>query len=95
MMTWDIRPGQEETYFAFITQDFPNVLRNAGLQLTDAWYTVYGNWPQVSMGFISEDLQALESFLASDMWQELKHRLLAYIQSYQQKIVMARGGFQL
>jgi len=95
MMTWNIKPGQEEQYFVFITQDFPFVLQDAGFKLTDAWYTVYGDWPQVRMGFEGDDLQALEDFLVSTRWQEIKQQLLSYIQDYRQKIVMARGGFQL
>lgn len=95
VMTWDIKPGKERPYFAFITQEFPEALQEAGLQLTDAWYTVYGNWPQVSVGIVGEDLESLEGFLASSQWQEIKQRLLSYIQSFRQKVVMARGGFQI
>lgn len=95
MMTWDIKPGHEKKYFAFISQEFPAILQDAGLQLSDAWYTIYGAWPQISMGFVSEDMQIIEDFLASELWLNLKHRLLAYIQGYQQKIIPARGGFQI
>ena len=95
MLTWDIKPGHEKTYFAFITQEFPTALQQAGLELSDAWYTVYGAWPQVRMGFVSENLQNVEDFLASTLWLRLKHQLLAYIQEYHQKVVPARSGFQI
>lgn len=95
LMSWNIRPGEEERYFAFITQQFPAVLRSAGFRLTDAWYTVYGDWPQVSMGFVSEDLESLEEFLASAIWLNLRDELLTYIKDYRQKIIPARGGFQI
>lgn len=95
MMTWDIKPGNEKKYFAFISQEFPTILQDAGLQLSDAWYTIYGAWPQISMGFVSEDIQIIKDFLASELWLGLKHRLFAYIQGYQQKIIPARGGFQI
>ena len=95
MMTWDIKPGREKLYFAFITQEFPTALRRNGFQLTDAWYTMYGNWPQVRMGFVSEDLQKLEDFLVSEGWLDLKHRLLSYIQGYHQKVISAGGWFQV
>ena len=95
MMTWDIKSGREKIYFAFITQEFPSTLQRNGLQLTDAWYTMYGPWPQVRMGFVSEDLQTLEDFLVSERWLEIKHRLLSFIQGYHQKVVPARGWFQI
>ena len=95
MMTWDIQPGREKSYFAFITQEFPTTLRRNGFQLTDAWYTMYGSWPQVRMGFVSDDLQKLNDFLVSESWLDLKHRLLSYIQGYRQKVVSVRGWFQV
>lgn len=95
MMTWDIKPGLEDKYFVFITQEFPNALRESGLRLTDAWYTVYGDWPQVRMGFLSENLLFLEIFLNSAAWLMLKEKLQGYILDYKQKIVAARAGFQM
>lgn len=95
MMTWDIKPGQEKVYFPFITQEFPTALRQAGLELTDAWYTMYGTWPQVSMGFVSEDLPALETFLISERWLRVKHRLLGYVQGYHQRVIPAQRWFQI
>jgi len=95
MMTWDIKPGREKSYFTFITRDFPTTLRRHGFQLTDAWYTMYGSWPQVRMAFVGDDLHELQNFLVSDGWLDLKHRLLSYIQGYHQKVVPARGWFQM
>ncbi len=95
LMTWDIRAGLEETYFTFITQEFPVVLQRANLQLTDAWYTVYGNWPQVRMAFMCEDITILQTFIISAPWLNIKRKLLTYILDYQQKIIPARGGFQI
>ncbi len=94
LMSWDIKQGQEKSYFTFI-QEFSAALQQAGLQLSDAWYTLYGPWPQISMGFVGEDLPSVEAFLVSELWLRTKHRLLAYIQGYRQKVVLARGGFQL
>ncbi len=94
VMTWDLKQGQEKSYFTFI-QEFSAALQQAGLELSDAWYTLYGPWPQISMGFVSEDLQFVEAFLVSELWLRTKHRLLSYIQGYRQKVVPARGGFQI
>ncbi len=94
-MSWNIKPGAEERYFVFITQEFPTSLRSSGFRLTDAWYTVYGDWPQVSMGFVSENLEKLEEFLVSSAWRELRGELFSYVKDYRQKVILARGGFQI
>lgn len=95
LMTWDIRPDQEEAYLAFITDQFPTVFREAGLQLTDAWHTVYGDWPQVTIAFRGESLAGLRDFAASALWRDARQRLLTYVLRYQQKIIPAKGGYQL
>ncbi|HQE93638.1 MAG TPA: hypothetical protein PLH19_12810 [Anaerolineae bacterium] len=94
VLTWDIKQGQEKSYFTFI-QEFSTALQQAGLELSDAWYTLYGPWPQISMGFVGEDLQFVEAFLISEPWLQAKHRLLAYVQEYHQKVVPARSSFQI
>lgn len=95
LMTWNIAPGEEETCFAFITQDLPIRMREAGLELTDAWFTAYGEWPQIRIGFVSTDLMMMESFLSSDAWQTVKRQLLTYTRDYDEKVVIARGAFQI
>lgn len=95
LMTWNITPGKEEACFAFITQDFPIQMREAGLELTDAWFTAYGDWPQIRIGFVSTDMLALENYLSSEAWQQLKRRLLTYTHDYSQKVVIAKGAFQI
>ncbi len=96
MMTWDIRPGWEESYLQFITQEFTPTMLKAGLQTTDAWYTIYGrNRPEVMMGFLAADLEAMKRFLASETWAKLKEKLMDYVEGFQQKVVLYKGGFQL
>ncbi len=96
MMTWNIRPGQEERYLQFITQELTPLLLKAGLQATDAWYTIYGeDHPEVMMGFLAPDLEAMKHFLASEMWREVKGRLLDFVEAYRQKVIPYKGGFQL
>ena len=94
-MTWNVLPGKEESYLEFITQEFPELLLKANLQPTDAWYTIYGDWPEVMMGFVVEDLETLKRFLTSESWRHLKKKLFAYIKDYQQKAVPLRRGFQM
>ena len=95
LLTWDIMPGQEEACFSFITQDLPPAMQNAGLELTDAWFTAHGDWPQIRIGFVGTDLQALEAYLVSDAWRRMRQQLAIYTQNYRERVVVARGGFQI
>ena len=95
LMSWNIRPGREEEYFEFTIRELGPGLMKLGVQPTDAWYTQYGDRPQILQGGIVEDMESLERALASDDWRKLKSKLLTFVTNYTQKVVRASGGFQL
>jgi hypothetical protein len=65
-----------------------------GLQPTEAWYTVYGEGPQILTGGVAKD-DAMERILESDDWKALRSQLLNYVTNFSQKVVPASGSFQL
>ena len=95
LLTWNVRPGRDEDYLEFVTQDFPESMLEANLQPTEAWYTVYGNWPEVTMGFMVEDLETLRDFLTSRTWYKLRRKLSTYIEDYHQKAIPLQRGYQI
>lgn len=95
LMSWNIRTGREAEYFEFVVKEFAPGLLRLGLQPTEAWYTVYGDCPQILTGSVAEDMQTIQHVVKSDEWHELMGKLGEYVTSYQQKIVQATGGFQL
>lgn len=95
LMFWNIRPGREGDYFEFVVREFGPGLIKLGVRPTDAWYTQYGDRPQIIHGGVVDDLESLQRALASDEWRSLKEKLLTYVTDYSQKIVRASGEFQL
>ncbi|MCP4541016.1 MAG: hypothetical protein GY832_28095 [Chloroflexi bacterium] len=95
LMSWNIRPGREDEYFEFVVREFGPGLIKMGVRPTDAWYTQYGNGPQILQGGIMEELEKLQRALASNEWLEMKKKLLVYVTDYNQKIIRASGAFQL
>jgi len=95
LMSWNIQPGHEDEYFEFVVREFGPGLLEIGIQPTDAWYTYYGDHPQILTGGVVEDLENLQHALASDEWRKLKKKLFDYVIDYNQKIIRASGGFQL
>jgi hypothetical protein len=95
LMSWDIKEGRDSEYFEFVVREWVPGVTRLGLQPTEAWFTIYGDQPQVLTGGIAEDLGAIESILGSEEWQSLHNRLLDYVSGYRQKIVPATGTLQL
>jgi hypothetical protein len=95
LMTWDIKPGRETAYLDFVTSEFAPGLSKLGLEPTEAWYTVYGEAPQILTGAATQDIETMREILSSRDWQLLRDRLLEYVTNFQFKIIRASGRFQL
>jgi hypothetical protein len=95
LMSWDIRPGRESEYFEFVVREFAPGIMRLGIRPTEAWYTVYGNGPQILTGGVAEDVQTMRQILITDEWKELHDKLMGFVTNFRQKIVAATGRFQL
>ena len=95
LMSWDIRPGKEQEYFEFVVQEFAPRLLRLGIQPTEAWYTVYGEGPQILAGGVTKDRATLDGILDGEDWQGLHKKLMEYVINYSSKIVSHTGNFQL
>ena len=94
ILTWDIVPEKERDYFEFVIREFLPGVQKMGLELTDAWATVYGNQPQIQVGAISDTPEDAMKVLDSEEWSVLQDKLMEYVINYHQKIVNQRKGFQ-
>jgi hypothetical protein len=94
LMTWDIKSGHESDYVDFLMHEFGPTMMQLGLQPTDAWYTIYGEGPQVLAGGVTETLSAMYEILDSEGWQELETKLSTFVENYRRRLVEATGGFQ-
>ena len=95
LMTWDILPGREQEYFEFVIREFVPGMQRMGIQPTEAWYTQYGDSPQMLTGGTAENLPDMRKALESEDWVNLRDRLEEFVTNFNLKIVQASGGFQM
>ena len=95
LMTCDILHGREQEYFEFVVRDFLPDVQSMGLEVSDAWFTMYGNHPQIMATAQMSDINSLQNVLESSDWDALTQRLLDYVENFDFKVVPARSGFQL
>lgn len=95
LMSWDIKSGRDSEYFEFVVREWVPGITRLGLQPTEAWFTIYGNRPQVLSGALAEDLDAMNAILESKEWSALNDRLLDLVTNYRHKIVRAMGPLQM
>lgn len=95
VMTWDITPEHEQEYFEFVIREYIPGLQRIGCELTDAWATVYGAQPQITVGAVIPTGIKARQVLQSEEWSLLNTRLQDFIQNFTLKVVEAKSGFQL
>lgn len=94
-MKWDIRPGVEQEYFEFVVREFIPQVQKMGLEPADAWFTVYGDSPQIMAVVRGTDLAMMNDVLDSEAWGSLVNQLLDFVDNYEHKIVEEKPGFQM
>jgi len=96
LLTWNIRPGHEREHGQQIRR-FVAKIATLGLDLTDAWYTIYGDAPHILLGIVAHggEKERLERVLASEEWKEAFEELDTCIVDYRQRVVRAIGNFQI
>jgi len=94
IMTWDIAPDHEQDYFEFVINEFVPIVQRLGLQPAEAWATVFGDYPQILVSILAEELTDVQRALNSDTWSQLQDKLFALVQNFSYKIILARSGFQ-
>ena len=94
ILTWNINPEHEQEYFEFVVREFLPEVQKMGFKLSDAWVTVFGEQPQILVGAVLPSVQEVKTTIDSDEWTNLVNKLLDYVSDYEEKIVVASGGFQ-
>ncbi len=94
LMTWDISPEREQEYFEFVIGEFIPGMQRLGLEPTEAWATIYGEYPQVMVAMLAPDLPDAQRILNSVEWGRLREQLHSFVKNFSQKVVPAKGGFQ-
>ena len=94
IMSWDITPNKEQEYFEFVVREFIPRLQRLGIELNDAWATVYGTDPQILVSALLPSLSKAREIMDTQDWISLNNQLQDFIQNYTLKIVEAQGGFQ-
>jgi len=95
IMTWDIIPEHEQEYFEFVIREYIPGVQRLGCELSDAWATVYGTKPQITVGMVLPGAGKARQLLQSEDWQALNNHLQDFIQNFAMKMVYARNGFQI
>jgi hypothetical protein len=94
LMSWDIAPEHEQEYFEFVIGEWIPGIQRMGLEPTEAWATIYGEYPQIQVALLAPNLPEAMRVLNSMDWTRLRDQLFTFVKNYSYKVVPAKGGFQ-
>lgn len=94
LMSWDIAAERETEYFEFVIGEFIPGIQRMGLEPTEAWATIYGEYPQIQVAMLAPDLPDAQRVLSSVEWTNLRDQLFTFVKNYSYKVVPAKAGFQ-
>ena len=94
-MTWDILPGREQEYFEFHVREFIPALENIGLNLNEAWITVYGTGPKLSAEAVLPTLDQAVDLISSTGWDDLSMQLGDFAENFEYKVIPAKKSWQI
>jgi hypothetical protein len=98
LLSWDIRPEQDQEHFEFLVREFAPRLTAMGIKPIEAWFTIYGREngnPQIIIEAITDDLAKMREILGTSEWEELKESLLEHVDNFTQRVVRGRPHLQL
>ena len=94
LLTYDVIPETQETYFQFMLGEMVPTVQNLGLGMAEAWHTAVGDYPDRLVAFVGESHEAVDKVIDSEQWEELETRLQQYVTNYKRRIVPLRNRFQ-
>ncbi|MCB0077716.1 MAG: hypothetical protein KDD73_09905 [Anaerolineales bacterium] len=95
LMTWNIKPEHETEYLSFINHHFTPGMMQLGLEPTEAWYTYWGDGPQITMSFVAESLDRAKAVVRDPQWAIYLDQLAEHVSDIQYKVIPAFGTFQI
>ncbi len=95
IISYDMKTGQEQACHTYMVQELGAMLNEFGFQFTDAWYTAWGNGPQIMGCGLLDDIEIARELLQSEIWHEVVEGLHQYVDNFSIRLVQPTGSFQI
>jgi hypothetical protein len=94
LISYDMREGREEECQRYVMQTLGPGMAQLGLRITDAWYTLWGNAPQIMGGGVLDSEEEASRMIYSQEWGNLIDGLRPLVDNFRIRVIDADGRFQ-
>jgi hypothetical protein len=95
LISYNIETDSMDRYYQFVLGQYIPAMQMMGLEMSEAWHTAYGDYPDRLVGFVARDGQAMEDLMYSDLWPQMNEQLQEFVGEFRYKVIPYREGFQL
>lgn len=89
-ISYDMREGREQEAQEYLVNKLAPGLAKLGVRVSDVWYTVWGNSPQITSGGEVEDLEKVRTILSSREWNKLAEGMEELTRNFRVQVTRGR-----
>lgn len=87
LITYNMQEGREQECQEYLVNKLAPGLAKLGLRVSDVWYTVWGNSPQITSGAEVEDIDTVRDIFLSSEWEKLAAGMEEMTSDFRVKLV--------
>lgn len=91
-ISYDMREGHEQEAQEYLVNKLAPGLAKLGVRVSDVWYTVWGNSPQITSGGEVEDLDKVRTIFASREWGKLAEGMQELTTNFKVQVTRGKDG---
>jgi hypothetical protein len=89
---WDIRPEKDREYKDFLFSDYLPTMSRLGISITDSWFRMAGDGPQIMAIGESDSYSVMKSAIESREFKAIEVRLQDYVENYSKQMTHKSAG---
>ncbi len=94
LLSYNIKTNDMQAYYEFVLGRYIPTLQAMGLEMSEAWHTEYGDYPNRLIGFVARDQQTISNLMIDETWEDLNERLEEFVTDFSYKVVPYTVGFR-
>jgi hypothetical protein len=91
MISYDMQEGKEQACQEYLVNKLAPGLAQLGFRVSDVWYTVWGNSPQITSGGEVEDVDQARTIFLSRDWHVLAEGMEDITHNFQVRVVQSNN----
>ena len=92
LISYDMQTGKERECQDYLVNKLAPGLAKLGFRISDVWYTMWGDSPQILSGGVVEDLTQAQKIFQSNAWEKLATGMEAITENFHLRITKPENG---